>query len=135
MPTPHFDLRGLFEAVDAERTRRGLTWAALARDVGVAAATIRRFGEADDAEADGVLALLRWLGGAPEDHVVGGTVRGEPLPHSDDGFVRVDMASVARADGDPRGARGRTRTSIQALVDVAQRSGLPVAALTRLSDV
>ena len=66
-----FDLQRLFRAVDAQRERHGLSWAALARQVGVAASTIRRFGEAEDAEADGVLALVIWLGAAPEDYVRG----------------------------------------------------------------
>lgn len=135
MATPLFDLRGLFRAVDAERERQGLSWAALARRVGVAASTIRRFGDADDAEADGVLALVRWLGVAPEDYVAGDSVTGKRLPPADGGYVRVDMESVAVADDDPSGAAGRSRTSIQNLVAVAQRSGRPVASLTRRSEV
>lgn len=135
MASPLFDLQGLFRAVDGERQRQGLTWADLARQVGVAASTIRRFGEADDAEADGVLALIRWLGVTPEDYVRGDSVRGDPLRGGGDGYVRVDMELVARAKGDPRGARGRTRSSIQNLVLVAQCSGQPVAALTFFSEV
>ena len=133
MTTPLFDLRELFRAIDAERDRHGLSWEALAREVGVAASTIRRFGVADDAEADGVLALIRWLGVAPEDYVRGDAVRGNRL-RGGDRYVRVDMESVARANGDPGGGRGRTRTTIQNLVEVAQRSGLPVASLTRVSE-
>ncbi|MGI9598182.1 MAG: hypothetical protein ACR2QK_18610 [Acidimicrobiales bacterium] len=135
MATPLFDLPRLFRAVDVERQRRGLGWAGLARQVGVAASTIRRFGEADDAEADGVLALVRWLGVAPEDYVAGDLVRGDRLRPAGDGYVRVDMELVATANGDHRGAKGRSRTSIQDLVEVAKRSGQPVAALTRFSEV
>lgn len=129
-----FDLGGLFRAVAAERERRGLSWTALARQVGVAASTIRRFGEADDAEADGVLALVRWMGVAPEAYVIGGSVRGSQLCCADDCYVRVDMELVAQASGELRGSQGRTRTSIQNLVVVAQRSGQPVASLTRSSE-
>ncbi len=135
MATPLFELRGLFLEVDAERERRGLSLAALAREIGVAASTIRRFGNRDDAEADGVLALVRWLGVAPEDFVSGSEVEGERLRSPGVGYVRVDMESVAKAAGDPRGAGGRTRTTIQNLVGVAQRSGRSVASLTRLSEV
>jgi len=110
-----------------------MSLAVLARQVGVAASTIRRFREADDAEADGVLALVRWLGVAPEDFVAGNSVRGTRLRCSGDGYVRVDMELVARANGDPHGAKGRTRTSIQTLVEVAQRSGQPLESLTRFS--
>lgn len=66
-----FDLGRLFHAVDAERERQGLSWASLARQVGVSASTLRRFCEADDAEADGVLAVIRWLGTTPEDYISG----------------------------------------------------------------
>lgn len=130
-----FDLRGLFESVDSERERLGVSWSALSREVGVGASTIRRFGVAHDAEADGVLALVRWLGVAPEEFVSSSSVCGEKLLASGDGVVRVDMDSVAIADGDARGARGRTRTTIQNLVSVAQRAGQPVASLTRFSNV
>jgi len=130
-----FDLRRLFESVDSERERLGVSWSALSREVGVSASTIRRFGVADDAEADGVLALVRWLGVEPEKFVSSTSVCGEKLSASGDGVVRVDMDSVAIADGDARGARGRTRTTIQRLVSVAQRARQPVASLTRFSDV
>lgn len=135
MSIPLFDLRGLFLDVDAERERQGLSWAALARQVEVAPSTIRRFAEAENAEADGVLALIRWLGVAPEDYVRGDLVTGKRLPADDAGHVRVDMELVARATGDSGGPRGRSRTTIQNLVEVAQHSGQSVASLTRLSDV
>ena len=60
---------------------------------------------------------------------------GNRLPAADGGYIRVDMELVAIANGDPTGARGRTRTTIQKLVEVAQRSGQPVASLTRFSDM
>ena len=135
MASPLFDLCGLFRAIGAERERRGLSWADLERQVGVAASTIRRFREADDAEADGVLALVRWLGVAPEDFVKNGSVDGVLLCSAGEGYVRVDMELVAKARGDPRGAQGRTRTSIQNLVDAGQRSHQPIASLTRFSKV
>ena len=128
-----FDLAALFRAVEAERERRGLSWTALSRSVGVSASTIRRFAEADDAEADGVLALVRWLGVTPEEFVVSSLVEGEGLQRAGGGFVRVDMELVARANGEPLGSRGRTRTTIQKLVETAQRSERSVASLTRWS--
>lgn len=134
MTVNQFDLRLLFRSIDSERDRRGLSWAALARQVGVATSTIRRFAEADDAEADGVLALVRWLDVAPENYVSSGSVKGKQLRPPGDGYVRVDMELIAKANGDPRGAQGRTRTSIQHLVEVAQRSGQPVVTLTRFTE-
>ena len=135
MATARFDLGGLFEAVDAERRRRGLSWATLGRQVGVAPSTIRRFQHADDAEADGVLALVRWLDTAPEHYVPNGVVAGRALPIEGDGhgYVRVDLDLVVAATGDPRSSWGRTRTTIQRLVDAGQRSGRAVGSLTRWS--
>lgn len=134
--SPPFDLRGLYRAIDAERELRGMSWSGVAREVGVAASTIRRFESADDAEADGVLALVRWLGCPPENFVTHSSVDGRPLDPVGHGYVRVDMDLISRANGDHRrSARSSTRTTIQRLVDVAQRSGEPIAALTRLSEV
>ena len=81
MTSPTFDLGQLFRAVDAERERRGLGWTALAQQVGVSSSTVRRYRTAVDAEADGVLALVRWLGVTPERFIRGGSVAGRPLPN------------------------------------------------------
>ena len=50
--TTVFDLQALFHAIDVERQRQHLSWTALSRHVGVSASTIRRYSEANDAEAD-----------------------------------------------------------------------------------
>ena len=133
MPTPLFDLRALFREIAAERDRQNLSWEGLARQVGVSASTIRRFGNADDAEADGVLALIRWLSVAPEHFVQSDSVKPKPLRKHGGGYVRVDMDAVAIAGADIGGSQRRTRTTIQNLVAVAQCSGQSVASLTRWS--
>lgn len=135
MATPLFGLRSLFEAVDGERERRALSWAALSRETGVAPSTIRRFANADDAEADGVLATLQWLNATPEHFISQNNVTGNRLRPGSDGHVRVDIQRVAEALGDPRGANGRTRTTIQTLAKAALRSGQPIASLTHLTDL
>ncbi|MEL7159093.1 MAG: hypothetical protein AAFN30_21220 [Actinomycetota bacterium] len=135
MTTTRFDLQALFHAIDAERTRQQLTWARLARHVGVSASTIRRYQDASDAEADGVLILLQWLGAAPEDYIAGSSTAPVRLTPVENGPVRVDMNLVADASQDPRGADGRTRTTIQRLVRAAQDTNQSVASLTRTSDI
>lgn len=135
-----FELGEFYKSIDSERENRGLSWAALSRQVGVSAATIRRYAQAEDAEADGVLALIRWLDAAPEDFIVGAphlTAKRKPLASLDNGatiYVRVDMALVAKAAGDKRSAAGRTRTTIARLVEAAEQADRPVATLTRLTD-
>ncbi|MFW2380108.1 MAG: hypothetical protein ACN4GZ_00005, partial [Acidimicrobiales bacterium] len=116
------------------RNQRGLSWASMSRHVGVSSSTIRRFGEAEDAEADGVLALVRWLGVAPEAFVLtGASVEGIPLTPSSGGFVRVDMDLVRETTAGQDIALGRSRLSIQNLVTIAHQSKLPMTSLTRQS--
>ncbi len=109
---------------------RGLTMAALSAEVGVSASTIRRFGTAPDAEADGVLALIAWLGDPPERFIAGTSVAGTPLPPAGTGHIRVDMDLV---DELGPGWGGATRTTIQRLTSAAQMSGRTIASLTRWS--
>lgn len=135
MTETFFDLHRLHEEIDAERQRQRLSWTALSRQVGVAASTIRRYAKADDAEADGVLWLLQWLDAAPEDYITDSSTKPTRLPLAERGHVRVDMNRVAEAVGDPRGANGRTRTTIQRLIEAAQHSGQGVASLTRLTEL
>ena len=132
--TTVFDLRSLFHAIDAERHRQHLSWTALSRHVGVSASTIRRYSQANDAEADGVLILIQWLATAPEDYITGNTITPQKLTPPENGTVRVDMNRVANTTQDPRGADGRTRTTIQRLVRAAQDTNQPVASLTRTTD-
>ena len=134
MTAPAFDLQRLHSDIDAKRQRQDLNWSALSREVRVAASTIRRYAHAGDAEADGVLALIQWLDAAPEDYTANNAIAPTRLPPAGRGQVRVDMSRVAEATRDPRGADGRTRTTIQRLVQAAHLSGQTVASLTRLTD-
>ena len=130
-----FDLACLFSAVEQKRSEQELSWAAMSRSVGIAASTMRRYATADDAEADGVLAAIRWLDAIPESYLRGDKGVGAALPASGDGYVRVDMDAVAAALGDNRGANGRTRTTIQNLVAAAHTAQQPIATLTRISEI
>lgn len=131
MSPDRFDLARLHRDIDHERERRGLTWIAVSDEVGVSTSTIRRFATADDAEADGVLALVRWLGAPPETFVDASRRAGALLP-AGDGTLRVDMSAIAAALGEPR--RGRTRTTINRLVEAARRADVTISSLTRLAE-
>ncbi len=135
MTTTQIDLQALFHAINAERQRQHLTWTEFSRQVGVSASTIRRYSQANDAVADGVLILIQWLATAPEDYITGNTITPQKLTPPGDGPVRVDMNLVADASQDPRGADGRTRTTIQRLVRAAQDTNQPVASLARTGDI
>ena len=61
-----FDSHALFEALDAQRASRGLTWADVARETGVAVATLKRTADGGRLEVDGMLAMVAWLGRSVE---------------------------------------------------------------------
>jgi len=52
----------LFAALDEQRRSRDLTWAQVAREIGVGAATIKRAQLGGRMEVDGMLAMVGWLG-------------------------------------------------------------------------
>lgn len=79
MEPGQFDLNKLSRHITQLRADRDLTWNELSAATGVAPSTIRRFETATDAEADGVLALLGWVGRAPEEFVLDSSVDGEVL--------------------------------------------------------
>lgn len=56
-----FDPPALFAALSAERERRGVPWAQVAAETGVAESTIRRTARHGRFEVDGILALLQWV--------------------------------------------------------------------------
>ena len=61
-----FDTRALYEALDAQRAARGLTWSDVARETGVAIATLKRTQEGGRLEVDGMLAMVAWVGRSVE---------------------------------------------------------------------
>lgn len=128
-----FDLHQLSCRIDEARTDRALTWSELAQEVGVATSTIRRFANASDAEADGVLALVGWLGVAPEQFVANSKIAGTVLPPAGEGVIRIDMSQLTELPAWPRRARMGSRTTIQRLVAAAQASNTTIASLTRWS--
>ena len=56
-----FDAKALYQALDQQRRSRGLTWAGVAREIGVSASTLTRTARGGRMEADGMLAMCRWL--------------------------------------------------------------------------
>jgi transcriptional regulator with XRE-family HTH domain len=64
-----FDAAALFAKLDDQRLARGLSWAQVARETGVAVATIRRTEHGARMEVDGMLALVGWLGVSVETFV------------------------------------------------------------------
>lgn len=61
-----FDARALYEALDVQRRSRGMSWQEVAREIGVSASTLTRTRRGGRMEADGMLAMVRWLGRTAE---------------------------------------------------------------------
>ena len=66
---PGFDTKAPYAALDRQRTARGLTWQDVAKETGVAAATLTRTREGGRLEVDGMLAIVAWLGRPVDDFV------------------------------------------------------------------
>ena len=56
-----FDAKALYEALDAQRVARGLSWKQVAEETGVSVATLTRTRLGGRLEVDGTLAMVAWL--------------------------------------------------------------------------
>ena len=68
-----FNTAALFEALDAQRRARSLSWAQVAAEVGVSPSTLTRTKLGGRMEVDGMLAMVRWLGRSVESFTYGST--------------------------------------------------------------
>lgn len=68
---PRFDKKALFQELDRKRQTLNISWAQVARAIGVAEGTVIRLNKAGPMEADGVLAMVQWTNRPPEDFIVG----------------------------------------------------------------
>jgi transcriptional regulator with XRE-family HTH domain len=57
-----FDAITLYQAMDAQRLARGMTWTQVAAAIGVSVATITRMQNGGRMEVDGMLNMVAWLG-------------------------------------------------------------------------
>jgi len=64
------DARALFEAMNNQRQRRGMTWRQVSDEVGVSASTITRTKKGGRMEVDGMLNMVEWLGVPVEQFVI-----------------------------------------------------------------
>ncbi|RSM82574.1 XRE family transcriptional regulator [Kibdelosporangium aridum] len=60
--TGRIDVAGLYEALDAERQARGLSWRQLAGEVGVSASLLSRMAKGHKPDLESFAALVQWLG-------------------------------------------------------------------------
>jgi transcriptional regulator with XRE-family HTH domain len=64
------DARRLYDALDAGRKARGLSWRQLAEQAGVSPSLLSRMGNGQRPDLDGFIALVQWLGAPAEEFMV-----------------------------------------------------------------
>ncbi|MGE0599623.1 MAG: hypothetical protein AB7J35_05720 [Dehalococcoidia bacterium] len=156
---PHLDIAALGKALDAERTRRRLTWVEVGKQLGIP--TVRAMVTGSHIQADGAVLVLQWLGKRCDEFVV--RPGGNPAPWADRAelqgppplFARFDTIKLHAALDRARRERGLTwgvvaaelgtmpgviarftkggRTNAQLMVAAAEWAGEPVEALLQPS--
>lgn len=66
-----FNAIALFEAMDAQRRSRGMSWAQVGAEIGVSSSTLTRTKRGGRMEVDGMVAMVRWVGRTVESFVFG----------------------------------------------------------------
>jgi transcriptional regulator with XRE-family HTH domain len=75
-----FDASAFYEALDAQRQSRQLTWKQVAQQSGVSASTLTRMAQGKRPDVDGLAALAAWSGLTADDFIRSNEVRPEPDP-------------------------------------------------------
>lgn len=57
-----FNALALYDAMDEQRRSRGMTWAEVGRELGIAPGTLTRTRLGGRMEVDGMLTMVRWVG-------------------------------------------------------------------------
>ena len=66
-----FNPRALYDAMDAQRRERGMSWAQVGAELGIAPGTLTRTRLGGRMEVDGMLAMVRWVGRTVESFTFG----------------------------------------------------------------
>lgn len=88
------DARRLYEALDAQRKARGLSWRQLADESGVSPSLLSRMGNGHRPDLDGFIALVQWLGAPAEDFMVWPS---EAPRQRDEPALETQLAMLLRA--------------------------------------
>lgn len=149
-PNQDFSLKALHDALLKARCARGLSWAAIAREINgrfhggsgqkvIATSTVSGLNRRSLAEGDGVLQILLWLGRSPESFVPGlADAQSERYRLQDPGpdqILRWDTAALYQALNDRRQARQmswRDLSSELTQTTPAMLTGLEKGGRTRL---
>ena len=97
MTRTKIDVQGLYAALDAERTARGLSWRQLAKEIGVSPSLLSRLGNDQRPDANGFATLVRWLNMPAEEFMV--DVEGDRGTQSEPDLL-TQLAPLLRARHD-----------------------------------
>jgi hypothetical protein len=128
-----FFVRALYDALDAQRRAREMSWQQVAREIGgISASTLTGMRERSTLEGDGVLQMVRWLRRTPESFVPtadGASTAITMLPQARPGqMLRFDAGAIYEALDSERVRRGMTWQQVANEV-----GGSSAADLTRLA--
>ena len=97
MTRTKIDVQGLYAALDAERTARGLSWRQLAKEIGVSPSLLSRLSNDQRPDANGFATLVRWLNMPAEEFMV--DVEGDRGTQSEPDLL-TQLAPLLRARQD-----------------------------------
>ena len=75
-----FDNEGFYDALNATRQAKKLSWKQVADETGVSASTLTRMAQGKRPDVDGLAALSSWSGIRADDFVRSASRQGEPEP-------------------------------------------------------
>jgi transcriptional regulator with XRE-family HTH domain len=94
-----FDADGFYQALDAQRAARKLTWKQVAAESGVSASTLTRMAQGRRPDVDGLAALASWSGLNADDFV-----RSEDKPEQPEPLAMISTFLRADPNLSPEGA-------------------------------
>ncbi|MEU3273974.1 helix-turn-helix domain-containing protein [Saccharomonospora sp. NPDC006951] len=94
------DARRLYDALDAQRKSRGLSWRQLADESGVSPSLLSRMGNGHRPDLDGFIALVQWLGTPAENFMVWPPESPEGAGQREEPALETQLALLLRARDD-----------------------------------
>ncbi|ASR33828.1 transcriptional regulator [Prauserella marina] len=94
------DARRLYDALDAQRKSRGLSWRQLADESGVSPSLLSRMGNGHRPDLDGFIALVQWLGTPAENFMVWPPASAEGASEREEPALETQLALLLRARED-----------------------------------
>jgi hypothetical protein len=110
MPARRFDPQALYDAIDAQRRERKMTWIDCAKEMRVSVSTIKGMTKRKcGIELDGVMGMARWLGRTVESFAGGDGGAPRIGVHTKSGrYIRFDTTALFAAVDSERQKRGLT---------------------------